>query len=54
MQLNLSTTSLWLLLDYPSEQSLFVASETTILTKTTKCAPVKKTTTGFGTQAEMT
>jgi len=54
MQLDSSTTSLRLLLGFPSGQSLFVASETSALTTTTKCTPVKKTTTVFGMQAEMT
>ena len=54
MQLDWSTTSLRLLLGFPSSQLLFVAAEFATLTTTTKCTPVKKTTTVFGMQAEMT
>jgi len=54
MQSNWSATLFRLLLDFPSRQSLFVAAETTALTTTTKSTPVKKTTTVFGMQAEMT
>lgn len=54
MQLDWSTTVLQLLLGFPSRQSLFVAAGFATLTKTTKNTLVKKTTTVFGMQAEMT
>ena len=54
MQLDWSLTSLRLLLGFPSEQPLFVASEFAPLIKTTKCTPVQKRTIVFGMQAEMT
>ena len=54
MQLDWSTTVLQLLLGFPSGWLPFVAAGFATLTKTTKNAPVKKTTTVFGMQAEMT
>jgi hypothetical protein len=54
MQLDWSSTSLRLLLGYPSSRLAFVTAEFAAVTKTTKSTPVKKTTIVFGMQAEMT
>jgi len=54
MQLNWSAAPFCFLLGFPSSRSPFVAAEFTTLTQTNKNTPVKKTTTVFGLQAEMT